>query len=367
VNSPAVHISAASGACALGTNLHSIREALLAGRSGIRTEHRYSDFVSSPAGELDWSAFGNFVDGPFGSDQRILAATEAVTDQACAESRLLERYAASKIVVIAASTTSGIDSFFDAARSINQDPKPLPSVLPLMQQHCLAARLQSRFGFGYSHTVSSSCAASSQSLRLAALLLGQGAFDAAVVVGADILNLLTLRGFAGLQILDQNLCRPFADDRSGINLGEAVVAVVLEADRQDPYASMGKLCGSYSLSESWQMTLPEPTGRYMARCMSGALADASIRPDDLDCINPHGTGTIHNDGAELIAIRNVFGPDSIPSNRFFPTKSLTGHTLGACGILEMLFTLFRTKETGISNSFGFGGVFASLVVRPAPQ
>ena len=241
-------------------------------------------------------------------------------------------------------------------------------------------------------TVSTACSSSANSIMLAARMIRQGLLDVAVAGGVDALTAFTLNGFNTLMILDREPCRPFDQNRAGLNLGEGAGYVVLMSEKVLEVTRATPLCrlsGWHNATDAYHQTAssPEGTGSYLA--MTGALNKAGLQPADIDYINVHGTGTPNNDQSESTALRRVFG-DACP--RFSSTKAFTGHTLGASGGIEAVLSVlsvqlgliypnlrFTTPIEGLgltpevayrkgeqvrhvlSNSFGFGGNCSSLV------
>jgi 3-oxoacyl-[acyl-carrier-protein] synthase-1 len=244
----------------------------------------------------------------------------------------------------------------------------------------------------YMTTLSTACSSSANAIFYAARLINNGLLDVVIAGGADALTKFTLNGFNTLMILDKELCKPFDQNREGLNLGEGSGYVVLVSDQvagtlnKEPYCL---LSGYQNSNDAYHQTAssPEGTGSYLA--MQGALKKAGLQPGDIDYINVHGTGTPNNDGSEGMAIKRLFDPHYPAMSS---TKSFTGHTLGASGGIEAVFsclainkgiiypnlrfktqmedmpfapeTKFRDQqviEHAMSNSFGFGGNCTSLV------
>jgi 3-oxoacyl-[acyl-carrier-protein] synthase II len=214
------------------------------------------------------------------------------------------------------------------------------------------------------------------------------------------LNPLALGGFSLLQILStendqpEKACRPFDATRQGTVLAEGAAFVVMEtlehSQRRGAHI-YGEVLGYGSSLDAYRVTDPEPNGRGAALSMSRAIRDAGLKPEDIHCINAHGTGTPKNDVAETLAIKQTLGghAHAIPVTA---NKSMTGHMIATSGALEAIasaMTLFTRKvpptinratpdsqcdldyvvegsrgfegRTVLSNSFGFGGQNASLV------
>lgn len=353
----------------LGCSPDSLLRGLLTEKRGLSFDHRFRGWIAAPLGELPWVELGLKIEDPRETDLALHGASRVLVDQLNQEHNFLTRYTPEELGLFVGTTTSGINGFFRAAGLQKINGQNFEQLLKAdMQQAWLAQELSDVFGLrGPSWTLSSSCAASAQALGLAYDALATGMLQAALVVGADILNLVTLLGFEALQVLDHELCRPFEAERGGINLGEAVVVLLLEkAPRSRP---LNRIVAYHALSEGYHMTQPAPEGRWMRSAMEGALHKAQLSPADISYLNPHGTGTEANDRCEGQAIREVFGEKL----RSHPSKRWTGHTLGAAGALEAAITsLFLNSEAstqaarsksnfGLSNSFGFGGANVSIV------
>lgn len=245
---------------------------------------------------------------------------------------------------------------------------------------------------GFMTTLSTACSSSANAVFYGARLIRNGLLDVVVAGGADALTKFTLNGFNTLMILDKEFCRPFDQNREGLNLGEGAGYVVLVSDAVAKTLDKEMYCllsGYHNSNDAYHQTAssPDGTGSYMA--MQGALKKAGLQPSDINYINVHGTGTPNNDSAEGTAIRRLFDP-------YYPamssTKSFTGHTLGASGGIEAVFSALAVKHGIIypnlrfktqmeelpvppethfhegqnnqhvmSNSFGFGGNCTSLI------
>jgi 3-oxoacyl-[acyl-carrier-protein] synthase-1 len=241
-------------------------------------------------------------------------------------------------------------------------------------------------------TISTACSSSANAIFYGARLIKNDVLDVVIAGGADALTKFTLNGFNTLMILDPAFCKPFDENRAGLNLGEGAGYLVLVSERVAKTlkkALYGKLSGYNNSNDAYHQTAssPDGTGSYLA--MKGALEKSGLATGDIDYINLHGTGTPNNDSAEGAAIKRLFDPDYPPMSS---TKSFTGHTLGASGGIEAVFAVlaikhgiiypnlrFETPMTGLllapekrflknqqinhvmSNSFGFGGNCTSLI------
>jgi 3-oxoacyl-(acyl-carrier-protein) synthase len=244
----------------------------------------------------------------------------------------------------------------------------------------------------YMTTICTACSSSANAIIYAARLIKNDLLDMVIAGGTDALTKFTLNGFNTLMILDKDYCKPFDENRQGLNLGEGAGYVVLVSEKVAKKINKAlycKLSGYNNSNDAYHQTAssPEGTGPYLA--MKNALGKSGLKPLDIDYINLHGTGTANNDSAEGIAIKRIFDPIYPPMSS---TKSFTGHTLGASGGIEAVFSVlairhgmiypnlrFETKMlelpfeperrflTGqtinhvMSNSFGFGGNCTSLI------
>jgi 3-oxoacyl-[acyl-carrier-protein] synthase-1 len=231
--------------------------------------------------------------------------------------------------------------------------------------------------------ISTACSSSAKVFVTAQRWIDAGLIDAAVVGGVDSLCLSTLHGFDALQLLSGDVCRPFDAGRTGISIGEAAGFVLLD---RTP-AALRFVAGGES-SDAWHMSTPPPEGEGAQSAMRMALAAAGLAPDDIGYVNAHGTATPANDRSEAAALSAVFGSHAVPVSS---TKGVTGHTLGAAGIVEAIVTMqalehqalppcanLRTADPALpinlvtspgpaplrhamSNNFGFGGSNCSLI------
>lgn len=244
----------------------------------------------------------------------------------------------------------------------------------------------------YMTTISTACSSSANAVFYGARLIKNGMLDVVIAGGTDSLTKFTLNGFNTLMILDKKFCRPFDEHREGLNLGEGAGYLVLVSDKVAKTLDKPlycKLSGYNNSNDAYHQTAssPDGTGSYLA--MKGALEKSGLLPSDISYINLHGTGTPNNDSAEGTAIKRIFDPEYPPLSS---TKSYTGHTLGASGGIEAVFSVlairhgiiypnlrFETRMSELpfepekiflkgrdikhvmSNSFGFGGNCTSLI------
>ena len=245
-------------------------------------------------------------------------------------------------------------------------------------------------------TINTACSSSVNSIALGARLIKHNHLDVVIAGGTDALSKFTLNGFNSLMILDTLPCRPFDAGRNGLNLGEGSGFVVLISERvrkMTDYDPVAFVSGYGNTNDAYHQTASSPEGRGSFGAMQNALHMSGLTPNDIDYINLHGTGTLNNDASEGTAISRLYR-DHYP--RLSSTKGFTGHTLGASGGLEAVFSImaikhqcvfpnlrFRNPMTEVtlipqigfeenikvknvmSNSFGFGGNCSSIVFSRA--
>jgi 3-oxoacyl-[acyl-carrier-protein] synthase I len=255
---------------------------------------------------------------------------------------------------------------------------------------------------GRSYSISSACSTSSHSIGTAYELIRSGLVDRAVAGGGEEVHPLITAGFQALRFAlsskyndtPQRASRPYDIGRDGFVVGGGAGIVILEA--LDEALARGarvraEIIGFGTSSDGFDMVMPEPTGAFAAKCMRNAIIDSGIDPREVGAVNTHGTATLKGDVAEVIAMKEVFDGRVPP---FSSTKSMTGHPLGAAGALETIFsvgmlehgfiapsinidtldpdfeglpvvTSSKPLKLGVvlSNSFGFGGTNASLLLK----
>jgi 3-oxoacyl-[acyl-carrier-protein] synthase-1 len=243
--------------------------------------------------------------------------------------------------------------------------------------------LNSHFSFTSSRSISTACTSSANALLLAKRLINVGAYANILVVGADMLCYTTVCGFHALNVLSSQPCRPFDEQREGMNVAEAVAALLIQ-NHQEKQAV--ELAGAGASSDAYHMTNPDPEAKGAISAMQNALSDANVSYSLVDYINAHGTGTAANDTVEALAVEKLFDMTPVSS-----TKAITGHTLGAAGALEAIIACEVIKEGKIppqtalqtaqnkninlvkkslsknvnyvlSNSFAFGGNNTSILL-----
>lgn len=320
----------------------------------------------------------------------MTAAGEAVSD-AGLDLRVSDP--ALRVGLISSTSTGGMDlteSFYPSFRE-----NPSQGRLRFVVSHDAAdstERIADYLGVtGFRTTISTACSSAANAIMMGARMIRQGMLDVVIAGGTDALCKFTLNGFASLMILDREPCRPFDASRAGLNLGEGAGYLVLQSESTLSKTPYCLLSGYANANDAYHQTASSSDGTGAFLAMKGALDKAGLQPEDVDYINAHGTGTPNNDASESQAIRRLFG-DRVPG--LSSTKTFTGHTLGAAGGLEAVFSVLSLRhgisypnlnfstpieETGLlpltryqegmclrsvlSNSFGFGGNNTSLLFR----
>jgi 3-oxoacyl-[acyl-carrier-protein] synthase II len=288
--------------------------------------------------------------------------------------------------------------YWRRAREGVDDPRlrrMLPSIMPWAHTELLSRRYRTT---GPKETVVLACSSGGAALGLAADLIAGGQAPVALAGGVDALTRICFMGFNALKLLDPEPCRPFARDRRGMSIGEGAGFVVLEDvahARARGARAYAELAGYGLTTDAYHPTSPHPDAEGSVRAMLDALEHAGIPATAVAYVNAHGTGTPQNDRAEALALRKVFGAESVLVSA---NKSLIGHTMAAAGALEAIATVLTlvhdlvpptanlrdpdpeipfdcvpvaarraSVEWAMSNSFGFGGQNVSLLFHRAPE
>ncbi len=212
-------------------------------------------------------------------------------------------------------------------------------------------------------TVVNACSSGSDAIGAASSWIKNGLCDIAIAGGADELSRISLSGFGSLGIVSPELCAPFDGNRKGLNLGEGAGVLVLES--KSSAAKRGSatelyLAGYGSASDAYHLTAPRPDGLGLELSIKKALLASGIKPDAISFVNAHGTGTLDNDKVEGAVLESLFGKNI----KFLSTKGFTGHTLGAAGGIEAVFTVAGLQEGWIPASAGFRNADQTLPIAP---
>jgi 3-oxoacyl-(acyl-carrier-protein) synthase len=215
-------------------------------------------------------------------------------------------------------------------------------------------------------SVVNACSSSTDAIGVALSWLKGGLCDIAIAGGSDELNHVPYCGFNSLGIANPGLCAPFDRDRKGLNLGEGAGVMVIETRataRKRGVVSPLFLSGYGTSSDAYHLTAPSPDGVGLKAALRAALAEAGISPGEVGFVNAHGTGTHDNDLVEGKALADIFGPELI----MLSTKGFTGHTLGAAGGIEAVFTAAGLRAGWIPASAGFQNQDEAIPISPVRE
>jgi 3-oxoacyl-[acyl-carrier-protein] synthase II len=392
---------------------------LTAGQSGIRRINRFpiDALRTTIAGTIDFVQAEPFCAATLSRRLGELAAEEALAEAAIGgpadfpgplflavapiETDWLHRE-----TVAADARINGIVSYDDMLR------EAASGRYRAFHEACLfgfvAEHLAERFGTkGMPISLSTACASGATAIQLGTEAIRRGETDAALCIGADgSVNAEALIRFSLLSALStaneepEAAAKPFSKNRDGFVMAEGAAAVVLENVEHAKGRGakiLGVIEGCGEMADSFHRTRSSPDGKPIIGCIRNAIADAGLLPEDIDYINPHGTGTPENDKMECLGVAAVFG-DRARSIPISSNKSMIGHTLSAAGAVEAVFTLLTlehqrlpptinykmpdpaipldvvpnvardaTVRHVLSNSFGFGGQNVSLVIGREPM
>ncbi len=395
----------------VGNDLTTAWEALVHGKSGIERIARFdpAPYESQVAGEvrgLDPTRYMERKD--VRRTDRFTHLAVAAATQALADAKMDKAADPERVGTAISSGLGGITTMVDQVMVMEQrGPSRLsPFFVPMLMANAASAQVSMQFGLkGPSLTHVSACASSSHAIGEGGDIIRRGQADVMVVGGAEATVIpVVVAAFAAMKTLTRRndvpeaASRPFDKDRDGFVLSEGAAVVVLEElghARARGARVYGELVGYGATADAYHITAPSPEGEGNARAMRMALAEAGLRPEQIDYINAHGTSTQPNDREETAAIKQVFG-DHAYRLLVSSTKSMTGHLLGAAGALEAIVCLLAIRDgcipptinyttpdvgldldyvpntararsitTALSNSMGFGGHNASLIFAKA--
>ncbi|HAQ60492.1 TPA: beta-ketoacyl-[acyl-carrier-protein] synthase II [Candidatus Delongbacteria bacterium] len=396
---------------ALGTDVEEFYNNLLNGVSGISTIERFDTAEMSVkiAGEIK-----NFDPEKYFErneakrldrfTQYALIAAESAIKDCGMDLNTVDR---DRFAVITASGIGGMETWQTNYKvMLEKGPRRVsPLFIPMMISDIAAGRISMKWDLkGPNYSLTSACASSGHAIGTAYRTIQYGDADFAICGGAEaVITDLAIAGFANMKALStrndepQKASRPFDKDRDGFVMGEGSGMLILEEYEHAVkrgakiYAEMAGIGFS---GDAKDIVAPDPEGNGAKRAMLAAVNDAGIKPEDIDHINTHGTATPTGDYAETAGIKLAFG-DHAYKIAINSTKSMTGHLLGAAGAIELIGTvkavqtdtvhptinldnqdlpacdlnytpnkfINRTVKYAISNTFGFGGHNASILVK----
>ncbi|MCA4893491.1 MAG: beta-ketoacyl-ACP synthase II [Cytophagales bacterium] len=334
----------------------------------------------------------------------------AVADEAILDSKLpLDKVNKDRVGVIWGSGIGGLFTFQEEMRTFaagDGTPRFNPFFIPKMIPDLSAGHISIKYGFhGPNYVTVSACASSTNAIYDAYTYVKLGKADVIVSGGSEAAVCIAgVGGFNALKALSERndspetASRPYDKDRDGFVLGEGAGALILEeyehAKRRGAKI-YGEIIGGGMSADAYHITAPHPEGTGIIKVMQYALEEAGIKPEEVDYVNTHGTSTPLGDIGEIKAIQQVFGEHAYQMN-ISSTKSMTGHLLGAAGAIEAIACLLALEEgivpptinhftdddeldprlnltfnkaqkknvkVALSNTFGFGGHNASVIIR----
>lgn len=336
----------------------------------------------------------------------MVCADEAVKDSELVEA---DNFDADRTGVIWGSGIGGLDTFLQESAAYvkgNGTPRFNPFFIPKMIVDIVPGHISIKYGLkGPNFSTVSACASSTNALIDAYYYLQLGLSDVFVVGGSEAaVTEAAIGGFNAMHALSTRnddpatASRPFDKDRDGFVMGEGGACLILEEyehAKQRGAKIYAEVIGAGLSADAHHITAPHPEGHGARKVMENSLESAGIKAEDVDYINVHGTSTPLGDVAELKAIKSVFGESAYDMN-ISSTKSMTGHLLGAAGAIETVAAIMAVKENivpptinhftddeeidsklnltfekaqerevkiAISNTFGFGGHNASIVIK----
>ncbi len=398
----------------IGIGVEQAWTALCAGRSGVGEITRFdpSGFQTKIAAEVrDFNPLDFLPKKDAKRLQLFITYAIAATRMALEDSGLAITAAnAARVGVITGCGLGGLQSMEDTIHVIeHQGPKRVsPFFIPMMIGNMAAGMISIHFGAqGPNLSMATACAAGAHAIGESFNRIQDGTADAMISGGTEaVISPTAIAGFNSMKALStrnddpQRASRPFDRDRDGFVMGEGAGVLILEAldHAQERGAPVYAEVAGYGMTgDGYHITSPPPDGGGAARCMQAALDDAALRPDQVDYINAHGTSTELNDLYETRAIKSVF-KEHTTRLAVSSTKSMTGHLLGGAGGIETVFTALilyhqmipptinyenpseecdldyvpntarKARVTvAMSNSFGFGGTNAVLVLKKYPH
>ncbi len=393
----------------VGNSVEESWRALTGGQPGVTqiTQFDASDLKTRIAGEVkDFDPLALFGAREARRMDRFTHFALAACQEAIADSGLaVSEGDPSRMGVVLGSGIGGIGTLISEANkaATHGEVRASPHLIPMLLPDTAPAKIAIEFGLlGPNMSIATACASSTNAIGEAAAMIRRGAADVVVSGGAEAgLHKLVIAGFSNMGALSQRnddpgrASRPFDRDRDGFVAGEGAAILILESE--DHALARGarvyaEVLGYGSSADAYHITAPDEKGKGAILAMHQALDDAGIGPEAVDYLNAHGTSTSLNDRSETLAIKQVFGEAAykVPISS---TKSMTGHLMGAAGALELLACV-KAIETGcipptinyetpdpecdldytpnearplqvqiaMSNSFGFGGHNATLVI-----
>jgi 3-oxoacyl-[acyl-carrier-protein] synthase-1 len=328
-----VYVGAKSVLCPLGATPSKVFDAMLNGESGLKA-------VDKPFG-IDTTSHVGLIPENFILEEHMDSTRLENMLSHCYErsvSKLnFDGFQDEDGLVIICTTKGNIDKIADG-----EDPRlPLPRLSKFMQQS---------FDLGNEPMIiSNACISGVLGIITAARLIRAEKYDHVMVLGADIVSEFTLSGFAALHALTDGVCQPYDKNRKGINLGEAASGLVLSNDETIFKGTYDQYISGASSNDANHISGPSRSGEGLHRSIERTLKPADVLPEQIGYLSAHGTGTSFNDEMESIAFSRS-GLSDVPINSL---KGYFGHTLGAAGVIEVMFGLEAMKRKQLLPSLGY--------------
>lgn len=410
MNSRRVVVTGCGVVSPIGVGKERFWEGLISGRNGISkiTQFDCSGFKSQIAGEVkDFEPLDYFSSREIRRTSRFVQFSIAASSEALKDSKLdLSSFDPYRVGVVIGSGIGSLETIEKEHKVfLEKGPRKLsPFLIPMLITNEAAGSVAIRFKLkGMNFCTVTACASGAYAIGEAYRNIQQNKADVVVCGGAEsCITPLGVGGFCSLKALSTRnnepakASRPFDRDRDGFIIAEGAGIVVLEEANfalKRKAAIYAELCGYGSTCDAYHITAPDPEGRAAAKAMQDVLEEAKVPLDEPIYINAHGTSTSLNDKMETKAIKKTFGEHS-KSLVVSSTKSMTGHTLGAAGAIEFIATCLALNaklvpptinyenpdpecdldytpnkkrefdfNVALSNSLGFGGHNASLLVK----
>ena len=311
---------------------------------------------------FELTGFKSEADQPGG---RTLALLRHTLEQALQQAALSPQELASLRIGVCIGTTvacqlNNIPFYAELRTSGNAPAKPLLNFISgspaewIRREYSLC---------GPALTVSNACSSGTDAIGLASLWIRSGLCDIAIAGGADELNKVPMAGFHALGVCSKSPCRPFDRSRDGLNLGEGSGVVIMESAesaKKRGISPLFSLAGYGTAADGFHITRARPDGSGLEQAVKCAMKTAGMQASDIAFVNAHGTGTGGNDSLESSVLIRIFGTDV----KYLSTKRMTGHTLGAAGALEFIFTGIMLAEGKAAPSHGFENLPDDIAVAP---
>ncbi len=340
---------------------NNIAETLQSFEQGRRNAGRVSLFPTTlnyPAFEVKHLPAEYYLEG-----WRTLSLALVAVDQALQDARLADLSGFRVGVCMGTTVASQLNALEFYKQYRESGSAPMISVDRFLKGNLaefIARRTKAR---GPQLSVVNACSSGTDAIGVALSWLKGGLCDIAIAGGADELNHVPYCGFASLGIANPGLCSPFDRDRKGLNLGEGAGVLVIESRetaRKRGAASILTLAGYGTSSDAYHLTAPSPDGVGLQAALRSAMAEADIGPEEVGFVNAHGTGTHENDQVEGKTLADIFGTDL----KMLSTKGFTGHTLGAAGGIEAVFTAAGLRAGWVPASAGFQNKDEAIPISP---